>query len=130
MLGSFHTCRIVENVVHLQSEGRHAVGELKKQLESMHSMFSRISGGSYELESGGEEGGGGAVNVRMRELERQLQDTRKERDALKDQLEDWSICILSLCLYIYVYIDIYMDIYTDICLCVYIYIYVYVYVYK
>lgn len=60
------------------------VEDLNQQLESMHAMFGKISCGSYEVK-GSIDGAKSEVDARMLELERQLQDTRKERDRLKLQ---------------------------------------------
>ena len=59
--------RVAENVVQMQSEGKKVMEDLSKQLESMHSMFEKISGGSYELK--GREGAQASeVDARMHEV--------------------------------------------------------------
>lgn len=63
------------------------VEDLNKQLESMRAMFGKISGGSYELKGSG-DGPPSDADARMFELERQLQDARKENDKLRRQLAE------------------------------------------
>jgi predicted RNase H-like nuclease (RuvC/YqgF family) len=79
----------------MQSEGKQVMEDLNKQLESMHSMFEKISGGSYELKEG-EGAQASEAGGRMYELEKQLQDTRKERDKLKRQLAEMEDQALQL----------------------------------
>jgi predicted RNase H-like nuclease (RuvC/YqgF family) len=71
----------------MQSQGKQVVEQLNKQLESMHAMFGKISGGSYELK-GSDDGPPSDADARIFELERQLQDARKENDKLRRQLAE------------------------------------------
>jgi len=56
--------------------------EMNKHLESMNTMFERLSGGPLD------EKGRGGGDVRMNELERLLQDTRQEKDKLRRQVAE------------------------------------------
>ena len=81
-----HDRKIADNVISMQSQGSSIICELSKQLESMHTMFEAVTGGSLEVK--GWDGPGGGADVRMQELERQLSDLRKDRDKFKRQNAD------------------------------------------